>query len=81
MDLIQMLLRSDSSPMKYSYSCKWIVKGQAYKAIHLVSKSSTAWWQSGLMRKTRNLVPSGASVRIRPTSQQFPFCMFDYFVS
>ena len=28
-----------------------------------------AWWQSGLMRKTRNLVPSGASVRIRPTSK------------
>ena len=30
-----------------------------------------AWWQSGLMRKTRNLVPSGASVRIRPTSITF----------
>ena len=30
-----------------------------------------AWWQSGLMRKTRNLVPSGASVRIRPTSISF----------
>ncbi|KAK4131555.1 hypothetical protein BT67DRAFT_444608 [Trichocladium antarcticum] len=28
-----------------------------------------AWWQSGLMRKTRNLVPSGASVQIRPTSE------------
>ncbi|KAK3296470.1 uncharacterized protein B0H64DRAFT_170825 [Chaetomium fimeti] len=28
-----------------------------------------AWWQSGLMRKTRNLVPSGASVRIRSTSK------------
>ncbi len=38
-----------------------------------------AWWQSGLMRKTRNLVPSGASVRIRPTSTLFlaslPWCL------
>ncbi len=32
-----------------------------------------AWWQSGLMRKTRNLVPSGASVRIRPTSKTNQF--------
>ena len=30
---------------------------------------TSALWQSGLMRKTRNLVPSGASVRIRPTSR------------
>ncbi|KAI0597380.1 hypothetical protein F4775DRAFT_560932 [Biscogniauxia sp. FL1348] len=36
-----------------------------------------AQWQSGLMRKTRNLVPSGASVRIRPASDCiFLFCSF-----
>ena len=38
-----------------------------------------AWWRSGLTRKTRNLVPSGASVRIRPTShddhQTLLFCL------
>jgi hypothetical protein len=45
--------------------------------------SNQAWWQSGLMRKTRNLVPSGASVRIRPTSIFFailpitPYLLFD----
>ena len=30
-----------------------------------------AWGQSGLMRKTRNLVSSEASVQIRPTSLSF----------
>ena len=38
-----------------------------------------AWWQSGLMRKTRNLVPSGASVRIRPTSKTNHFFCFSFF--
>ena len=33
-----------------------------------------AWWQSGLSRKTRNLVPSGAQVQILLTS--FFFCFF-----
>ena len=36
---------------------------------HVNNQQSKAWWRSGLTRKTRNLVPSGASVRIRPTSK------------
>ena len=44
--------------------------------------SIKAWWQSGLMRKTRNLVPSGASVRIRPTSRQsVSLLLFGVFVA
>ncbi|KAI1485846.1 hypothetical protein F5X96DRAFT_291743 [Biscogniauxia mediterranea] len=34
-----------------------------------------AQWQSGLMRKTRNLVPSGASVRIRPASSHILYSL------
>ncbi len=36
---------------------------------HVNNQQAKAWWRSGLTRKTRNLVPSGASVRIRPTSK------------
>ena len=40
---------------------------------HVNNQQAKAWWRSGLTRKTRNLVPSGASVRIRPTSKSsFP---------
>ena len=41
--------------------------------------ASRAWWRSGLTRKTRNLVPSGAPVRIRPTSG-FVFVFFSAFL-
>ena len=47
-------------------SCYLFHKFEEYDVIKYM-----AWWQSGLMRKTRNLVPSGASVRIRPTSFHF----------
>ncbi|KAI1464100.1 uncharacterized protein F4812DRAFT_444607, partial [Daldinia caldariorum] len=52
-----------------------------YKAIHRPGYSSKAWWQSGLMRKTRNLVPSGASVRIRPTSEISFFQFYTFFIT
>ena len=40
---------------------------------HAQHQLAKACWQSGLMRKTRNLVPSGASVRIRPKSSSIFF--------
>ena len=60
---------------------RWVIRRRSLDDISLVEalcrlscqlNGHTAWWQSGLMRKTRialgYLVPSGASVRIRPTS-------------
>ena len=56
-------------------------KGAGYIATYYWRKllSKEALWQSGLMRKTRNLVPSGASVRIRPMSNLLFWGVRSYF--